>query len=39
MATTDPARTDLGFTDPDPRRSGPLDRLPSIVLPIASVLL
>jgi len=39
MATTDPAQTDLGFTDPDPRRSGPLDRIPSIVIPIVSVLL
>ncbi len=39
MATTDPARTDLGYTDPDPRRSGPLDRIPGIILPIASVLL
>lgn len=39
MATTDPARTDLGFTDPDPRRSGPLDRLPGIVIPVVSVLL
>lgn len=39
MTTTDPARTDLGFTDPDPRRSGPLDRIPGILLPIVSVLL
>ncbi len=39
MSTMDPSRTDLGFTDPDPRRSGPLDRIPSIVLPIVSVLL
>lgn len=39
MSTTDPARTDLGFTDPDPRRGGALDRVPGIVLPIASVLL
>ena len=39
MATTDPAQTDLGFSDPDPRRSGPLDRLPAIVIPVVSVLL
>jgi len=39
MSTTDPARTDLGFTDPDPRRGGPLDRLPSIAIPVVSVLL
>lgn len=39
MATTDPARTDLGFTDPDPRRSGPLERVPAIVIPVVSVLL
>jgi len=39
MSTTDPAQTDLGFTDPDPRRSGPLERIPSIALPIVSVLL
>jgi simple sugar transport system permease protein len=39
MSTIDPAQTDLGFTDPDPRRSGPLDRLPGIVIPVVSVLL
>lgn len=39
MATIDPAQTDLGFTDPDPRRGGPLDRLPGIVIPVVSVLL
>ena len=39
MTTTDPARTDLGFTDPDPRRSGPLDKIPSLLIPVVSVLL
>jgi simple sugar transport system permease protein len=39
MSTIDPAQTDLGFTDPDPRRSGPLDRVPAIVIPVVSVLL
>ena len=39
MSVTDPSKTDLGFTDPDPQRGGPLGRLPSTVLPIASVLI
>jgi ABC-type uncharacterized transport system permease subunit len=39
MAISDPAQTDLGFTDPDPRRSGPLQRLPAIAIPVVSVLL
>jgi general nucleoside transport system permease protein len=39
MSVTDPSKTDLGFTDPDPQRGGPLGRIPSIVLPIASVLI
>lgn len=39
MTSLDPAQTDLGFTDPDPRRGGPLDRLPSIAIPVVSVLL
>lgn len=39
MASTNPAQTDLGFTDPDPRRAGPLDRLPAIAIPVISVLL
>jgi simple sugar transport system permease protein len=39
MTTTDPARTDLGTTGPDPRRTGPLDRIPGLLLPVVSVLL
>lgn len=39
MSVTDPSQTDLGFTDPDPLRSGPWSRVQAIVLPVASVLL
>jgi ABC-type uncharacterized transport system, permease component len=39
MSVTDPAQTDLGFTDPDPQRAGRWTRVQSIVLPLASVLL
>lgn len=39
MSVTDPAQTDLGFTDPDPQRSGRWTRAQVIVLPLASVLL
>lgn len=38
MTTTDPAQTDLGFTDPDPRIGGLLRRVPAIAIPVASVL-
>jgi len=39
MPMTDPAQTDLGFTDPDPQRSGRISRVQGIVVPIVSVLL
>jgi ABC-type uncharacterized transport system permease subunit len=39
MSVTDPAQTDLGFTDPDPQRAGRWTRVQVIVLPLASVLL
>jgi len=39
MSVTDPAQTDLGFTDPDPQRGGRWTRVQAIVLPLASVLL
>jgi len=38
MSTIDPAQTDLGFSDPDPLRSGRWSRTQSIVVPLASVL-
>jgi simple sugar transport system permease protein len=34
-----PAETDLGFTDPDPRKNPALDRFTSIAIPVVSVLL
>ena len=39
MSVTDPAQTDLGFTDPDPRRETPWSRSQIFVTPIASVFL
>ncbi len=39
MSVTDPAQTDLGYTDPDPLRSGPWSRVQMVVLPLAAVLL
>lgn len=38
MSRIDPAQTDLGFSDPDPLRSGTWSRLQSIVVPVVSVL-
>ncbi|MED5528392.1 MAG: hypothetical protein VYC81_07010, partial [Actinomycetota bacterium] len=39
MSVTDPAQTDLGYTDPNPRRETPWSRSQVIVTPIVSVLL
>ena len=39
MTTTDAQNSDLGFSDPNPRAAGVLDRLPGIVIPVVSVLL
>lgn len=39
MSTQDPAQTDLGFTDPNPRRGVSYGRIQSIAIPIVSVLL
>ena len=39
MSSTDPAQTDLGFTDPDPLRYGKPSRFQAIIVPIVSVLL
>ncbi|NDA49613.1 MAG: ABC transporter permease [Actinobacteria bacterium] len=39
MSVTDPAQTDLGYTDPNPRRETPWSRSQVIVTPVVSVLL
>jgi len=39
VSVTDPAQTDLGYTDPNPRRETPWSRSQVIVTPIVSVLL
>jgi len=38
MSSLDPAQTDLGFTDPDPLRSGRWSRVQAVVVPVVSVL-
>ena len=39
MSVTDPAQTDLGYTDPNPMRAGRWPRVQAVAIPVVSVLL
>lgn len=39
MSVTDPAQTDLGYTDPDPQKAGRWTRAQAVAIPLVSVLL